>query len=100
MHKNYLQVHSQKMIKEKVEPDEFNFTAYSIPAALPQIVQVIYLVIKRGYTRVEATKRVAQKKKGAPHTVLDKYCRQVNKKAYAIDRLLEGNLLEFKCVRK
>ena len=81
--------------KEQNEIDEFSITENSVPAALQQILEVIYLVIKRGYGRIEATNRVAQKRHLAPQTVLDKYCRQLNKKAYEIDRFLEGNLPEF-----
>jgi negative regulator of replication initiation len=60
----------------------------SAPAALQQILEVIFLVKKLGHTRTEATNLVAEKRGIAPQTVIDKYCRQLNKQAYEIDRLL------------
>ena len=64
---------------------------------MSQILEVIYLVKKRGYTRTDATNKVADKRLKAPQTVIDKYCRQLNKKAFEIDHLLEDQKLdEFK----
>lgn len=62
------------------------------PEALQQILEVIYLVKKTGYTRVDATKKVAQSRGIAPQTVIDKYCRQLNKKVFEIDKLLDHDL--------
>jgi hypothetical protein len=76
-----------------------NFPSFpvGVPKALSQILEVIYLVKKRGLTRTEATNNVADQRLTAPQTILDKYCRQLNKKAFEIDRLLEDkNLDEFK----
>ncbi len=64
----------------------------SAPAALQQILEVIFLVKKLGHTRTEATNLVAEKRGIAPQTVIDKYCRQLNKQAYEIDRLLEEDV--------
>lgn len=66
-----------------------------VPAALQQILEVSYLVLKQGYSRKEATNIVAKRRGVAPQTVIDKYCRQLDKRAYEIDMLLE-NLPEFK----
>jgi len=67
----------------------------SVPSALQQILEVIFLVKKLGYTRTEATNLVAERRGIAPQTVIDKYCRQLNKQAYEIDRLLEdGDVLK------
>jgi hypothetical protein len=41
-----------------------------------------------GYSRTEATKRVAHKRGTSPQTITDKYCRQIGKKAHEIDQLL------------
>jgi hypothetical protein len=77
--------------------DDFPDFPVGVPKALAQILEVIYLVKKRRFTRTEATNKVADKRLTAPQTVLDKYCRQLNKKAFEIDRLLEDkNLDEFK----
>ena len=81
-----------------IEDIEEKFPAFpgGVPKALAQILEVIYLVKKRGYTRTDATKLVAEKRKTAPQTVIDKYCRQLNKKAFEIDQLLQGShLIEF-----
>ena len=70
-----------------------------VPKALAQILEVIYEVKKSGRNRREATNLVAQRRNTAPQTVIDKYCRQLGKRAYEIDRLLEEeNLGEFRAL--
>ena len=64
-----------------------------VPKALAQILEVIYEVKKSGRNRREATTLVAQRRNTAPQTVIDKYCRQLGKRAYEIDRLLEDQNL-------
>ena len=71
-----------------------------VPAALQQILEVAYLVVKLGHTRPEATNIVAKRREVAPQTVIDKYCRQLNKKAFEIDRLLEQDLDKFRAILK
>lgn len=67
------------------------------PKALAQILEVLYEIKKLGLTRTQATSIVAQRRRTAPQTIIDKYCRQLNKRAYEIDRLLqEKDLREFK----
>ncbi|MGD2186210.1 MAG: hypothetical protein PVI71_08780 [Desulfobacterales bacterium] len=58
------------------------------PKSLSQILEVIYEMEVNGYSRIEATNRVAKKRGTAPQTITDKYCRQIGKKAREIDRLL------------
>lgn len=71
----------------------------SIPTALQHTLEVIYLVKKHNISRPEATKLTAKKYDIAPQTVLDKYCRQLNKKASEIDKLLkEENLSHFRSI--
>ncbi len=41
-----------------------------------------------GYSRTQATNRVAKKRGTAPQTITDKYCRQLGKRAHEIDELL------------
>lgn len=83
--------------KRTTQNDDFPTFSVGVPKALSQILEVIYLVKKRGLTRTEATNRVADQRLKAPQTILDKYCRQLNKKAFEIDRLLDNkNLNEFK----
>jgi hypothetical protein len=50
------------------------------PKALSQVLEVIYEVIKKGRTRPEATRVVAERNDTAPQTIIDKYCRQLGKK--------------------
>ena len=59
-----------------------------IPKSLSQILEVIYEMEINGYSRTEATNRVAQKRGTASQTITDKYCRQIGKKAHEIDQLL------------
>lgn len=67
-----------------------------IPKALSQILEVIYEVKNSNRSRTEATNIVARRRGTAPQTIIDKYCRQLSKRAYEIDELLaEQNLNEF-----
>ena len=68
-----------------------------LPIALSQIFEVLYEIEINGYSRTEATNRVAAKRGTAPQTIIDKYCRQLNKRALEIDRLFnEPDYTEFK----
>ncbi len=58
------------------------------PKALEQILDMIVLVKNEGLDRVEATKTIADLIGKKRETVMDKYCRQLGKKAYEIDELL------------
>ncbi len=70
-----------------------------VPKALAQILEVIHEVKKSGRNRRDATNLVAQRRNTAPQTVIDKYCRQLGKRAYEIDRLLEDqDLKEFRAL--
>ena len=83
------------------EKNEFPVFPGGTPQALRQILEVVFLVKKHGHNRIEATHIVAQKHGGiALQTVIGKYCRQLNKKAYEIDRLLDSDLNEFKSILK
>jgi len=62
-----------------------------IPTALQHTLEVIFLVKEKGMSRPEATKVVANRHSIAPQTVLDKYCRQLDKKAYEVDKLLDDS---------
>ena len=71
------------------------------PKSLSQILEVIYEIEVNGYSRTEATNRVAQKRGTAPQTITDKYCRQIGKKAHEIDQLLsESGYDQFKALLK
>ena len=69
----------------------------SVPHALAETLEVIYLIKKEGLTRVEATHKVADIRKISTQAVLDKYCRQLDKRASEIDELLmDSNIDSFK----
>jgi hypothetical protein len=59
-----------------------------LPKSLAQILEVVYEMEVNGYSRTQATNRVAKKRGTAPQTITDKYCRQLGKKAHQIDELL------------
>ena len=59
-----------------------------LPKSLAQILEVVYEMEVNGYSRTQATNRVAKKRGTAPQTVTDKYCRQLGKRAHEIDALL------------
>lgn len=76
--------------KEKVTP-LFSLPTVRIdglPKSLSQILEVVYEMEVNGYTRTQATNRVARKRGTAPQTITDKYCRQLGKRAHEIDELL------------
>lgn len=64
------------------------------PKALSQILEVIYEVRKFNRSRTEATNIVARRRGTATQTIIDKYCRQLSKKAYEIDEFLQDQNLE------
>jgi hypothetical protein len=68
-----------------------------LPKSLSQILEVVYEMLVNGYSRTQATNRVAKKRGTAPQTITDKYCRQLGKRAHEIDDLLtEPKLHRFK----
>ncbi|KPJ75381.1 MAG: hypothetical protein AMJ54_15125 [Deltaproteobacteria bacterium SG8_13] len=72
-----------------------------VPKALSQILEVLYEIEINNCSRTEATHRVAKKRGTAPQTVIDKYCRQLNKRAHEIDQMLsEPTYTEFRQLLK
>ena len=59
-----------------------------LPKSLSQILEVVYEIEVNGYSRIQATNRVAKKRDTAPQTITNKYCRHLGKKAHDIDQLL------------
>lgn len=77
-----------------------NMNIHGVPKALSQIFEVLY-EMEKGLSRIEATHRVAEKRGTAPQTVIDKYCRQLNKRAHQIDALFsEPGYIGFKALLK
>lgn len=71
----------------------------SVPHALAETLEMIVLVKKEGFNRVEATHKVADSRGISTQAVLDKYCRQLDKRACQVDELLTTvNLDEFKAL--
>ena len=71
----------------------------SVPNALAQTLEMIILVKKEGLSRVEATHKVADIRGISTQAILDKYCRQLDKRAYEIDELLMmQNLKKFEAM--
>jgi hypothetical protein len=71
----------------------------STPKALSQILEVIEEVVSKGHSRPEATKVVADRNGTALQTIIDKYCRQLGKKANEVDLLLrEPDLDSFRVI--
>lgn len=86
---------TNKIDKPNVLPE---FPA-SVPHALAETLEMIILVKKEGLNRVEATHKVADIRGISTQAVLDKYCRQLNKRAREIDELLTvANLDEFRAL--
>ena len=71
----------------------------NMPKALSQILEVIKEVVNNKLSRPEATRIVAERNNTAPQTIIDKYCRQLGKKANEIDKLLnESGLAGFRII--
>ena len=69
----------------------------SVPNALAETLEMIILVKKAGLSRVQATHTVADIRGISTQAVLDKYCRQLDKRAHEVDELLmASNLDKFK----
>ena len=69
------------------------------PAALKQTLEMINLVKHRGFSRNDAANNIAKKLGIARSSVIDKYCRQLEKKTYEIDILLsQTNCSEFRSI--
>jgi negative regulator of replication initiation len=83
--------------KEKNRDTSPSISIQGVPKGLSQILEVLYEMEINGYSRSEATNRVAENRGTAPQTIIDKYCRQLNKRAHEIDQLLsESDYAEFK----
>ena len=77
--------------KKEEEAAFFSIPTVSIqglPISLEQILEVVYEMEVNGYSRTQATNRVAKKRGTAPQTITNKYCRQLGKKANEIDELM------------
>jgi len=85
-----------RLLFPKKAPQEETASLFSIPTvsvkglpkSLSQILEVVYEMLVNGYSRTQATNRVAKKRGTAPQTITDKYCRQLGKRAHEIDDLL------------
>ena len=76
------------MDKEDNTPKVLPEFPASVPNALAETLEMIILVKKEGLSRVEATHKVADIRGISTQAVIDKYCRQLDKRAYEIDELL------------
>ena len=85
-----------RLLFGEVEKNEEETALFSIPTvsiqglpkSLEQILEVVYEIEVNGYSRTQATNRVAKKRDTAPQTITAKYCRQLGKKAHEIDELM------------
>ena len=60
----------------------------SIEMSLRQTLNIIHLVLNKGYSRVDAKNILAKKFSVTPETIHDKYTRILGKSSYEIDRML------------
>jgi len=92
-------INSKLMNPEEVAPiyELPTVSIEGLPKSLSQILEVVYEMQVNGYSRTQATNRVAKKRGTAPQTITDKYCRQLGKRAHEIDELLtEPEYSQFK----
>jgi hypothetical protein len=86
----------KRLLFGEKEPKEGTSAVLSIPSvsiqglpeSLGQTLEVVYEMEVNGYSRTQATNRVAKKRGTAPQTITHKYCRQLGKRAHEIDELL------------
>ena len=77
--------------KQEAPESIFSIPSVSVeglPKSLSQILEIVYEIQVNGYSRIQATNRVAKKRGTAPQTITNKYCRHLGKKAHDIDQLL------------
>ena len=77
--------------KTKPSVSVFSIPTVSIeglPESLCQILEIVYEIEVNGYSRTQATNRVAKKRGTTPQTLTSRYCRQLGKRAHEIDDLL------------
>lgn len=70
--------------------------SYSIPSALQQILELVFLIKVRNMARDEATSYIAKNRDIAYQSVIDKYCRQLSLTANEVDDMLRTNINKFK----
>lgn len=87
-------------LNSSVNGTDTSFNTSDLPQALSQILDVLFEIKVNGLTRKDATHLVAKRRDTSPFTVMDKYCRQLNKKAHEIDKLLlnENGIQQFKAL--
>jgi len=86
--------------KAENKGERWNFPV-GTPRALMHTLEVIFEVRKHGLLRNDATNLVARREGVAPQTIIDKYCRQLGKRAHEIDGYLsEKDLSQFKALLK
>lgn len=84
-------------IKENIGSKVLPQFPESVPNALAQILEMIVLVKNQKLSRVKATHIVADVRGITTQAVIDKYCRQLGKRAYEVDELLiTSNMDEFR----
>ena len=86
---------------EKTTQDFAPMNIQGVPVALSQVFEVLYEMECCGLSRIDATHKVARKRGTTPQTIVDKYCRQLKKRAHQIDTLLsEPGYLGFQALLK
>ena len=72
-----------------------------LPKSLAYVLEVVSEMKLNNYSRLEATRLVAERHNTVPTTVMDKYCRQLDLKAQQADELLqESDQREFRNILK
>ena len=80
---------------------EQSISVRGLPKSLSYILEVVSEIELSGYSRLEATKIVAERHDTVPTTVMDKYCRQIDLKAQQADELFqEQGYKEFRNILK
>ena len=115
----YLQSHAEplidtpnsvltKLLLDEERPEKqirkSSVSVSGLPKSLAYVLEVFSEMEMNGYSRLEATKIVAERNDTVPTTVMDKYARQLNLKAMEVDELFNEpgynefkNLLKSKC---
>lgn len=85
----------------EIQTKKPSISVSGLPKSLAYVLEVISEIEMNGYSRLEATKIVAERNDTVPTTVMDKYARQLNLKAMEVDGLFnEPGYNEFKNILK
>lgn len=87
-------VFKNKTRESRSSLERFGLIPDYLPNALQQTLQMVYLVKKENYSRIDATKELANYLNVKVPTITDKFTRQLSFSTYQVDAILSKNDLD------